>query len=1086
MTNFVTFNAANNKLTGTIPTSFWLSRVGTLQLNNNQLNGSLVVPPNYTQNNLNRLELQNNTLTGSLANLASSMMSLRYIDVSNNRFVGAIPTNLQASSVNLDNNFFSGASPNTNYPTAMNCLTSQNGTLDANLGCCSTGTLGDTNNCGSCGSPCLGFGHNCINNQCQVTNVAECYSIADAFPNIFDGSLDCCVTANSFVQVDCLPAFQSSVVAVVALNMGSVPVTIGALGNMTHLASLRFQFTNGSIPTEIGLITSLTNLELDENTGSPVGPFPTEIGMLTNLITLSVAANLSGVIPTEIGHLTKLESLTVTKADFSALGQTLPTQIGLMASLTTLTLASSGISGLIPTQLGNLAALQSVDLSYNSLSGSIPSQLSNCVSLNNLNLGFNQLSGSIPDALLAMPMLPFNKYRVFYLNNNNLMGPVHVSSNTQYSLSLQNNLLSGLSNSLITNATFNCFQGVAPSQLNPLCCGGICTGFGKLCSNNVCLVTNMTSCAVFSGVFAGVNATSDCCVFSYSGVASAICGQAVNSTSNDIVAININSGTIPTTIGLLNQLPNLQSITAYPLVNGTVPTQIGALAGLKTLRLQTSNSGPIPTEIGKMTSLVSLFIGFNKMGGSIPTEIGMMSQLLSITISGAGFNGSLPTQLGLLTKLQQLYIYDTQITGSIPPQLGINQQTSATFFLSFNRLTGPMPTLPFNNQTVTLTVEHNFLSSAPFEGLPGFQGKIGNVTVHGLWNCVAGELNTANENPNCCTNGTLGDHNNCGTCGTNCTGTCSNNACVSPSTTSTLLSVSSRPFTGIASSTNTFMQSTASATESASVVNHDCATIVSSFSSYNFGIDCSTLVLNVTIPLNPSSSSSRRKKRRGTGGAFLQFVNGRAVQAVFANLGITGSIPASLGSLSALSNLDFSGCALSGPIPSALGQLTALTNLNFAGNALTGGIPPALAQCTLLQNLDLSGNSLSGPIPAALAALTNLKSISLVGNSGLTGSLPPALVAIIINSGGTVKTGSPEANKLVNCGSISQDGTFANAEYEPYWIAYLNGQDLESMFKNSGNFAEPDYWLQRFESYARDLSWCLKYRPGLPYAFQLA
>jgi Leucine-rich repeat (LRR) protein len=54
---------------------------------------------------------------------------------------------------------------------------------------------------------------------------------------------------------------------------------------------------------------------------------------------------------------------------------------------------------------------------------------------------------------------------------------------------------------------------------------------------------------------------------------------------------------------------------------------------------------------------------------------------------------------------------------------------------------------------------------------------------------------------------------------------------------------------------------------------------------------------------------------------------------------------------------------LIGPLPSSLGNLTAITSISFSGNGLTGSIPSTLSNLTMLNSLDLSQNQFTGSIP---------------------------------------------------------------------------------------------------------------------------
>ena len=105
---------------------------------------------------------------------------------------------------------------------------------------------------------------------------------------------------------------------------------------------------------------------------------------------------------------------------------------------------------------------------------------------------------------------------------------------------------------------------------------------------------------------------------------------------------------------------------------------------------------------------------------------------------------------------------------------------------------------------------------------------------------------------------------------------------------------------------------------------------------------------------------------------------------------LTGSIPAELRNLANLDWLDLSGNALTGPVPAWLGRLTSLWVLDVSGNELTGPIPAELENLANLGYLSLGGNALTGPVPAWLGRLTSVRSLSLSGNE-LTGPIPAEL-----------------------------------------------------------------------------------------------
>ena len=108
----------------------------------------------------------------------------------------------------------------------------------------------------------------------------------------------------------------------------------------------------------------------------------------------------------------------------------------------------------------------------------------------------------------------------------------------------------------------------------------------------------------------------------------------------------------------------------------------------------------------------------------------------------------------------------------------------------------------------------------------------------------------------------------------------------------------------------------------------------------------------------------------------------------FSNNHMSGSIPEDLGSLAALQKLYLQGNQLSGPIPD-LSKLTSLTHLYLNYNQLSGALPNSLGDLTSLQELVLSSNQLDGTIPN-LSSLTSLWELSLDFNQ-LDGTIPTSL-----------------------------------------------------------------------------------------------
>ena len=88
---------------------------------------------------------------------------------------------------------------------------------------------------------------------------------------------------------------------------------------------------------------------------------------------------------------------------------------------------------------------------------------------------------------------------------------------------------------------------------------------------------------------------------------------------------------------------------------------------------------------------------------------------------------------------------------------------------------------------------------------------------------------------------------------------------------------------------------------------------------------------------------------------------------------------------------------MTGTIPATLVSLTSLTGMSLWGNQLTGEIPEELGNLILLEQLILHENQLSGNFPAALGTLENLKLARFASNTdaddnpSLTGCVPVGL-----------------------------------------------------------------------------------------------
>ncbi|EOA18229.1 hypothetical protein CARUB_v10006720mg [Capsella rubella] len=174
------------------------------------------------------------------------------------------------------------------------------------------------------------------------------------------------------------------------------------------------------------------------------------------------------------------------------------------------------------------------------------------------------------------------------------------------------------------------------------------------------------------------------------------------------------SGPIPKEIGNITTLTRL--VLEYNQLSGILPPELGNLSNLQRLFLSSNNfSGDIPITFGKLTNLTDFRISDNSLTGSIPDFIGDWTELESLVSHGSGLSGPIPVSIAGLTKLEELRISDLtgpgspvpllhdiskmktlilrncNLTGELPSFLGTNATLLENLDLSFNQLSGPIP-----------------------------------------------------------------------------------------------------------------------------------------------------------------------------------------------------------------------------------------------------------------------------------------------------------------------------------------------------------------------------------------------------------
>ncbi|XP_065851307.1 receptor kinase-like protein Xa21 [Euphorbia lathyris] len=219
----------------------------------------------------------------------------------------------------------------------------------------------------------------------------------------------------------------------------TLPISIGNLSSSLEYFKMYGSRLIGTIPKEIGNLTSLISLNLGDNNlkgfisrtirkmtkfqildielNRIQGSIPTELCGLQRLSDIYFGGNkLSRNIPSCLGNLSSLRKLYL---DSNKLNSTIPSTFWRLKDVLELKLSSNSLSGDLPIDIGSLRAITLLDLSRNQLSGSIPPIFEFLQTLKRLSLSNNRLEGSIPESFGDAISLEF-----IDLSFNNLSGKI--------------------------------------------------------------------------------------------------------------------------------------------------------------------------------------------------------------------------------------------------------------------------------------------------------------------------------------------------------------------------------------------------------------------------------------------------------------------------------------------------------------------------------------------------------------------------------------------------------------------------------------------------------------------------------------
>jgi Leucine-rich repeat (LRR) protein len=485
---------------------------------------------------------------------------------------------------------------------------------------------------------------------------------------------------------------------------GSLPANFFSMvSSLTSLQISSSQNLTGSIPSDIGLLSQLSQISLDSN--ELTGSIPSEICLLNKLKIFFAPSNgFTGTLPNELNSLSLLNLISLYS---NRLTGSIPSQLGLLSQLNFLALYSNQFTGTVPSELGSLIRMNFLYLDSNQLNGTIPSALSSLSLLRELFLHSNQLSGSIPPELGSLSRLSY-----LYLYFNRLTGPIPPElgalSQLNY-LSLNTNYLTGpipsglglLSRLRQLYLYFNELTAPIPPELGSLSLLNQLFLYGNHLSgplppelisltqlNSLSLYFNQISGSIPSGL-SSLSLLSE--LYLHSNQLSGTIPSTLSALSQ-LISLSLNSnqltGSIPPELSLLSRLNELDLF--YNRLTGIIPPEFTLLSQLNSLTLAENDlTGPMPPELSSLLQLMVLFLDGNRLTGTIPSVISSLSLLRFFSLNFNRFSGAIPPELSSLSRLEFFELSFNQFSGTIPPELTRISQLK-NLDLAFNQLTGTL------------------------------------------------------------------------------------------------------------------------------------------------------------------------------------------------------------------------------------------------------------------------------------------------------------------------------------------------------------------------------------------------------------
>lgn len=516
------------------------------------------------------------------------------------------------------------------------------------------------------------------------------------------------------------------------LLTGTVPSQLGLVTTLVQL-DLAYNQLTGFITPSLSKMNSLTKLQLQNNrltgtclsgsaSGSVIPDSAKVVDFSNNLLWGSIpygfqrsatAIDLSfnqfsGTAPTMSTKLVSFNASDNTKLTVNG-----PHALDLLfCALAELNLANTEVAGSLPDALFQGSMLALLNLSNTSLTGTLPDLFTSVQGLVHLDLSANQLSSTLPASMGSV------RFRELDLSDNGFVGTLPLSSFTDSlrSLKLDRNDLTGVLPRLSTayglhtlSAEGNHFTGAMPCCFQQRVYAGEIS-YINLQNNQLVggVSDQLGKCHRLQTVQLGNNSLEGTIPLA---LASLTLVNRLDFSNNSF------TGTLPDM--LLNKAKFLTSIDVHSNeLSGTLPDAwvSSPLRSLASLDVSANSlTGTLPPLCGSMTMLKQLRLYSNTFSGPIPSSILSCVELTHFSAGDNRLTGQLPSAFGSL-PLAAMYLFNNALSGTLPPSLGSMRHLTAALNILNNDIAGTLPPslCKVLDRVVNSSEDGCYLSDNPF------------------------------------------------------------------------------------------------------------------------------------------------------------------------------------------------------------------------------------------------------------------------------------------------------------------------------------------------------------------------------------